>query len=144
MTSHDIITASQSRVSQKTPEEQLARLKQMKKACADLESLFTNTLMKAMRESGGYMPQTPGGDVYLSMAEQQVSQSLAQGRGMGLGRTMFQQMLSREDPNGVAAQDKELAALAAGRRISPEQVSHPGLPRTGNQTPEICSGGDPS
>jgi peptidoglycan hydrolase FlgJ len=87
------------------PAEKLNRLAKIKKSCGEVESLFVSSLIKAMRQtipSGGFMAKTPGSDVYEAMIEQQLSQYLSAGVGMGLGQTVFNQMVRSENLEDVA------------------------------------------
>ena len=68
---------------------------QLKKACADFESIFVYYILKSMKKS---MPQndlfgnTQEQQVYKSMADQAMSENLARGKGMGLGKLLYNQL----------------------------------------------------
>ena len=72
-----------------------AKDNQLKKACADFESIFIYYILKSMRKS---MPQndllgnTQEQEVYKSMADQALSENIARGRGMGLGKLLYNQL----------------------------------------------------
>ena len=98
-------TAGLERQSRKTDplkgkaEEPTERLVKLKQACTDFEAVFIGTLIKTMRESipeDGALKKSAGSDTYLSMADQQLSVFLSQGRGLGLGQAIFNQMVRRE------------------------------------------------
>ncbi len=83
--------------------ENTDKLKTLKKACSETESLFMNQLLKTMRgtvPNGGLMPAAPGRDIYESISEQQVSVALSQGQGMGIGQALFNAMSSQQGPAG--------------------------------------------
>ncbi|MEW5724671.1 MAG: rod-binding protein [Thermodesulfobacteriota bacterium] len=89
----------------------LERLGRLKKACADLESLFLTTLIQAMRQTvpdAGLLPEAVGADVYQSIADQRLAEYLGQAGGLGLGRTIFEQVARREE---TADLDRKLPAL---------------------------------
>ncbi|MBW1739630.1 MAG: rod-binding protein [Deltaproteobacteria bacterium] len=69
-----------------------ARLKQ---ACADFESIFIYYMFKSMRKSipkSGLFNNTHGSEVYRSMTDQAMSDHIARGRGVGLGRLLYDQL----------------------------------------------------
>ena len=69
-----------------------ARLKQ---ACADFESIFIYYMFKSMRKSlpqNGLLDNTQEQKFYQSMADQAISENIARGRGMGLGKLLYNQL----------------------------------------------------
>jgi flagellar protein FlgJ len=69
-----------------------ARLKQ---ACADFESIFIYYMFKSMRKSlpqNGLLDNTQEQKFYKSMADQAISENIARGRGMGLGKLLYNQL----------------------------------------------------
>ena len=67
----------------------------LKKACADFESIFIYYILKSMRKSlpqNGLFDNTQEQKVYKSMADQAMSESIARGRGMGLGKLLYDQL----------------------------------------------------
>ena len=72
----------------------------LKKACDDFEALFMAQMLKFMRQSlpqTGFFGEGVGSDVYQSLMDQQLSQKLSQGKGLGLGKMIYQQVLRREE-----------------------------------------------
>ncbi len=68
---------------------------QLKKACADFESIFIDYIFKSMRKSvpqNGLFGNTQEQKVYKSMADQAMSESIARGKGMGLGDLLYNQL----------------------------------------------------
>lgn len=68
-----------------------ARLAQ---ACADFESIFIHYILKSARKSlpqDGLFGNTQEQKVYESIADQAMSESIARGRGMGLGKLLYDQ-----------------------------------------------------
>ena len=68
---------------------------QLKKACADFESIFIYYIFKSMRKSlpqNGLFDNTQEQKVYKSMADQAMSENIAGGRGMGLGKLLYNQL----------------------------------------------------
>lgn len=88
-----------------------ARIAKLDKACRDLEAMFVGELLKAMRNSmpeNELLPEMPGSDVYESMIDQQLAGYLSQGRGMGLGQAVFNQMTAAQ---GMDPSAETLAAI---------------------------------
>ena len=68
---------------------------QLKKACADFESIFIYYIFKSMRKSlpqNGFFGNTQEEKVYKSMADQAISENIARGGGMGLGELLYNQL----------------------------------------------------
>ncbi|MDD5452530.1 MAG: rod-binding protein [Desulfovibrionales bacterium] len=67
----------------------------LKAACAEFESLFIHQLLKMMRDA---VPKTalfhggPGEDIYTSMFDQEVARKMAEDRGIGLGKQLYEQV----------------------------------------------------
>jgi len=74
--------------------------KKLMKACTDFEALFVAQILKSMRQT---IPQTGilgkglGKDIYQDLMDQELSQKLAQSKGFGLGKKLYNQMLKREE-----------------------------------------------
>jgi flagellar protein FlgJ len=67
----------------------------LKKACADFEGLLLNYMFEAMRKTvgeGGVFGKSFQKDMYESMFTQEVSTSLARGKGMGIGEALYRQV----------------------------------------------------
>jgi len=68
---------------------------QLKKACADFESIFIHYILKSARKSlpqNGLFDNSQEQKVYNSMADQAMSENIARGRGMGLGKLLYNQL----------------------------------------------------
>ena len=103
--------------------DDLKRLDKLKQACADLESVFMGTMIKAMRDTipeGGYLQKSAGSDVYDSICDQQLSIYLSQGSGIGLGQTLFNQVVRREGLEDLAAENPDLGGLHYQKTIAPD------------------------
>ncbi len=125
-------------------------LDRLKKACAEVESLFFSSLMKSLKgliPQAGLLPKSPGMSIYDSMFDQEVSSFLSQGQSIGLGRILYQQILSDRGPNIIKSggelprfknplplngdddrKEKSLTAEAGGRSGKDDQIPSP-LPR---------------
>ncbi len=72
---------------------EIADLRALERACKDFESIFVYTLLKTMRQS---LPKPEeagmGRDVYTSMGDLEVARFVAEGRGIGLGDLLFEQL----------------------------------------------------
>lgn len=67
----------------------------LRQACADFESIFIYYIFKSMRKSipqNGLFENTEEQKVYKSMADQAMSESIARGKGMGLGKLLYNQL----------------------------------------------------
>ena len=67
----------------------------LKKACTDLEALFINQIFKSMRQTvpkAGLLGGGSGEEIFQSLFDQELSRSLAQQKGMGLGQMIYRQM----------------------------------------------------
>jgi flagellar protein FlgJ len=101
-----------------------AKIAKLDKACRDLEAMFVGELLKAMRNSipeSNFLPEMPGSDVYESMFDQQLAGYLSQGRGMGLGQAVFNQMANAQ---GL---DPSAETLAAIGRLNYQATINPAL-----------------
>ena len=70
---------------------------EIKKACAELESVFINYLLKEMRATipkSGSNLNGFSGDMYTSMLDMQLSEHIAEGGGIGLASVLSEQLLS--------------------------------------------------
>lgn len=84
-------------------QKELARLK---KASAEVESLFLSSLLKSLKgliPPNGLLPKSAGMGIYDSMFDQEISSFLSQGQTIGLGRMLYQQLLRDRDPNIIKA-----------------------------------------
>jgi len=75
-----------------TPERQKAALK---KVAQDFEALFVGMMLKSMRATVGKDTLTGGGngeEVYRSLLDQEYALSIARGEGLGLARSIEQQL----------------------------------------------------
>ena len=63
-------------------------------ACADFESIFIHYILKSARKSlpeDGLFGNTREQKVYESITDQAMSENIAKGRGMGLGKLLYDQ-----------------------------------------------------
>jgi peptidoglycan hydrolase FlgJ len=70
----------------------------LKKACTDFESIFINQILRTMRQTvphGGFLKEGPETNIFQSLFDQELSRSLAQRKGMGLGEMIYRQMTYR-------------------------------------------------
>jgi peptidoglycan hydrolase FlgJ len=78
----------------------------LKKSCADFESILISQMLKSMRQtmttSGLTGSLTGGGlgkDMYVSLFDQELSQSLAKRGGLGLGKIIYNRVIQQEERN---------------------------------------------
>lgn len=70
----------------------------LKKTCAEFESLFIHHLLKSMRSSvteTGFMGNTEGSKVFRSMFDQKLAERIAENRGIGLSRILFENLKNK-------------------------------------------------
>jgi flagellar protein FlgJ len=89
--------------------------KAIRAAAQQFESLFTNMMLKSMREAklGQGLGDTQESDLYQDMYDQQLSLKMAQGKGIGLADMLVQQ-LTRNSAAKAAAGSAAPAAPASG------------------------------
>ena len=74
----------------------------LKKSCADFESILISQLLKSMRQTmttSGLMGGGLGKDMYISLFDQELSQSLAKRGGLGLGKIIYNRVIQQEERN---------------------------------------------
>jgi flagellar protein FlgJ len=83
---------------QQTAEQkaQEVKAKQLKKACADFESLLIYNMLKTMRNTipkSGLLNSFPGKDTYNMLIDQQIAADMAKaGNGLGLQKILYEQL----------------------------------------------------
>jgi flagellar protein FlgJ len=73
----------------------------LRQACADFESIFIHYILKAARKAhpkSGIFNNTHEGEIYRAMMDQQMARSAAKGRGVGLGRVLYEQLRHDAEP----------------------------------------------
>jgi flagellar protein FlgJ len=73
----------------------------LKKACMDFESIFVEHLLKSMRQAipqSGIFGEGSEKNLFQSLFDQELSRNLANRRGLGIGRMLFDQMQKRSEP----------------------------------------------
>jgi flagellar protein FlgJ len=73
----------------------------LKQACGDFESIFIQLILKSARKgvSGkGIFDNSHESQLYKAMMDEQMAQSAAKGRGMGLGRVLYEQLRQDAKP----------------------------------------------
>jgi flagellar protein FlgJ len=91
----------------------------LKKSCADFESILISQMLKSMRQA-----MTParepgnglGKDTYVSLFDQELSQSLAKRGGLGLGKKIYDQVIQREERKRPPLSETDRAGKASGDR----------------------------
>jgi flagellar protein FlgJ len=75
--------------------EKIKKDQRLKKACADFESLFIYYMMKNMRSTvpkSGLVQPMQGKETYETIMDQKVSENLADQGGVGLQKTLYNQL----------------------------------------------------
>jgi flagellar protein FlgJ len=96
-------------------------------AAQQFESLFTNMMLKAMREAklGPGLGDSQEGDLYQDMYDQQLALQMSQGKGLGLADLLVQQLTRSA---AASAASRPSAAGAAGAGGAPASGGHGGAP----------------
>lgn len=87
-------SARRSQNSQMTPEEQVAKLKKIRKSATEYESVFVDQLVKQMRPKP--VSETAGSDTFSEIAEQPFRDFLSQAGGLGLADQIVGQVARQE------------------------------------------------
>jgi flagellar protein FlgJ len=101
----------------------------IREAARQFESLFTNMLLKSMREAnlGEGMGDSEQTKFYQDMFDQQLAVQMSQGKGLGLAERLMQQLqrtgLSPPAPAPAGAQAPELAPTTAGSALTDKAAS---------------------
>ncbi len=67
----------------------------LREACEGFEAILLKQLLTTMRKSvpkSGLLEAGPGQEIYQDMHDDQLARSMAKGRGMGLGETLYRQV----------------------------------------------------
>ena len=101
----------------------------IREAARQFESLFTNMLLKSMREAnlGEGLGDSEQTKFYQDMFDQQLAVQMSQGKGLGLAERLMQQLqrtgLSPPAPAPAGAQAPELAPTTAGSALTDKAAS---------------------
>lgn len=82
----------------------------LKKSCADFEAVFIQRLLKSMRQTvmrSDFIGNGAGKDIYESLFDQELSQSLSKGEGLGLGKLIYNRMIQQEERRGTTPPPRE-------------------------------------
>ncbi len=86
------------------PAADIAKERELRKACHDFEAIMLKQMLEAMRKS---VPQSGlldndgyANKMYQSMQDDELTQVMAQGRGMGLGEVLYKQLSGHAKPIG--------------------------------------------
>ena len=99
--------------------------KAIRAAAQQFESLFTNMMLKTMRDAklGQGLGDSQQSDLYQDMYDQQISLKMAQGKGIGLADMLVQQLTRNGAAKAAAGQRPERAPRAAARQRAPSPLS---------------------
>jgi len=64
----------------------------LKKTCAEFESLFLTYILKSMKTTIPGLDEDHGGEIIKSMFDENLSQEIAKGGGIGIGDLLFEQL----------------------------------------------------
>jgi Rod binding domain-containing protein len=98
----------------------------LKKACEDFESIFISQMLRVMRQAIPKSGLLDGGneqDTYLSLFDEEVSKSMAQKGGIGLGKILYQNIMrQKENRNPSPAELSAVPDAQKPKNILPEQL----------------------
>jgi flagellar protein FlgJ len=90
-----VLTASSSAEAYTQRTLTVERDPELRKACAEFESVFINQLLKTMRKGipeGGLLDGGYREEMYTSLLDEQVARKIAHGQGIGLGEQLYRQL----------------------------------------------------
>jgi flagellar protein FlgJ len=64
----------------------------LKKTCSEFESLFLTYILKSMKATVPGLEEDHGGEIIKSMFDENLSQEIANGGGIGIGDLLFEQL----------------------------------------------------
>jgi peptidoglycan hydrolase FlgJ len=108
--------------------------KAIRAAAQQFESLFTNLMLKSMRDAklGQGLGDSQQSDLYQDMYDQQISLKIAQGKGLGLADMLVQQ-LTRNGAIKAAAGQATPAGAAGGTPAASSAAPGNAAPSTGDR-----------
>ncbi len=92
------------------PKEQKAQRpdqEKLKRVCADFESIFIRQILQAMRQTlpeGGFIKGGPEKEIFQSLFDEELSKKIAGGRGWGLAKMLYQQLLGVDRKENATSQ----------------------------------------
>ncbi|HBZ53915.1 MAG TPA: hypothetical protein DEO88_00790 [Syntrophobacteraceae bacterium] len=78
-----------------------AEQKKLKGACEEFEAVLTNIMFRTMRETipkGDQDSHDSAMELYESMLDETVAKEISHGPGLGLGKTLYQQLIPQVKP----------------------------------------------
>ncbi len=79
--------------------EKDAKLKHLRKVCADFESIFLQKMLSSMRETideSSLMGDGLGADMYQNLFDTEMSKEMASAGGMGIGEILYRELAQRD------------------------------------------------
>lgn len=105
----------------KNDNQNLQQNEQLKKVCADFESIFISQLLKNMRssvEESNLFGNVTGSDIYQNLFDTEISKKIAHGGGLGLADILYRSLSSRlskvesaQEPSQIKVESKPLQQL---------------------------------
>ncbi len=89
------ITASINRTNPATPPDKTKNLEQLRESAREFESIYINEMYKAMRKNipeNGLVKKDLATKMYQEMLDMEMAKATSQGKGMGLGEAIYQQL----------------------------------------------------
>ena len=84
----------------KAMQERAAKEAELKKVCADFESIFIYNMLQKMRSAGpksGLLKEMEGKSTYNSLIDQKVAEDLSRRGGVGLQKMLFDQIIATDE-----------------------------------------------
>ena len=101
----------------------------LKKSCADFEAVFIQQLLKSMRRTvmrSDFIGNGAGKDIYESLFDQELSQSLSKREGLGLGKMIYNRMIQQEERREATPPETDT------KQTDPRELKIPSICQKGN------------
>jgi flagellar protein FlgJ len=67
----------------------------LRRACKDFEAILIANMLKEMRKTipkTGFLDSSYGSDIYRSMMDQKIAETMANEKGLGIGKILYKQL----------------------------------------------------
>jgi peptidoglycan hydrolase FlgJ len=95
-----ITTATNIKNDSTDPKEQ--KLRSLRKSCREFEAIYINEVYKTMRKTvpdSGLFKKDMASGLYHEMLDMEMAKQTAEGDGIGLGKSMYEQLVKHHFPN---------------------------------------------
>jgi len=88
-------------IKNKATDPKSQELQKLRSSCRDFEAIYVNEMYKTMRKSvqdSGLFKKDMGSTLYREMLDMEMAQQTAAGKGMGIGKAMYEQLKEQHFP----------------------------------------------